>query len=261
MVNIPNRSQSAGIPVQYDDVITAVDVQLITGNVPDLLVEDLRAAPNLNLLALTVVGLDANDRIAQATSGAEATGVLTFTGVGTAAETVTIGSQVYTLRAAPTTVGNEVKIGATAAETAANLAAAINGSAGAGTLYGSATLPHQDVTASTAGAVLTVTSKLFGAGANAIATTETSAAASFGGATLAGGTVPAVRPIGIILADLVTDASGKHKGVPVYRQGCFNPDALVWHGSFSNDAEKFQAFRGAPTPTNIIIRRPKTASV
>ena len=81
-----------------------------------------------------------------ATAGV-ATGELTFAGVGIADETITIGNKVYTLKAAPTTLANEVLIGATAAATAANLIAAINGTGTPGTQYGSLTTPHTQVSA------------------------------------------------------------------------------------------------------------------
>lgn len=76
--------------------------------------------------------------------------------------------------------------------------------------------------------------------------------------------VPAVLtttpPIGVLVVDVTSGASGTLKGVPVYRAGCFNPDRLIWPATINTDALKFAAFRGAPTPTNIIIRRPKQAT-
>jgi len=42
--------------------------------------------------------------------------------------------------------------------------------------------------------------------------------------------------------------------IAVMRSGCFNPAALNWDASYSTDALKAAAFRGAPTPTNIVIR-------
>lgn len=68
-----------------------------------------------------------------------------------------------------------------------------------------------------------------------------------------------VAAVGVLVAPLAVGGVGK--GVAVYRAGCFNPDALVWDASYSTDAHKFNAFNGAPTPTNIVIRRPKTATV
>jgi hypothetical protein len=77
--------------------------------------------------------------------------------------------------------------------------------------------------------------------------------------------VPAVsgttQAIGITVAAIVTDASTTYKGAPVYRAGCFNPDRINWPASYDTEAEKFAAFNGAPTPTSIVIRRPKSGSV
>lgn len=41
----------------------------------------------------------------------------------------------------------------------------------------------------------------------------------------------------------------------VWYSGCFNQDALVWDASFTTDALKQAAFRGAPTPTTIIVAK------
>lgn len=77
--------------------------------------------------------------------------------------------------------------------------------------------------------------------------------------------VPAVsgvtQAIGILVIAVSTSASTTYQGAPVYRAGCFNPDAINWPASYDTEAEKFSAFDGAPTPTNIIIRRPKTQTV
>lgn len=70
-----------------------------------------------------------------------------------------------------------------------------------------------------------------------------------------------VQAIGILVAAVATSASTTYQGAAVYRTGCFNPDALNWPASYDTEAEKFSAFDGAPTPTNIIIRRPKTQTV
>jgi len=69
------------------------------------------------------------------------------------------------------------------------------------------------------------------------------------------------QAIGFTVAAITTDASTNYKGAPVYRAGVVNPDKLNWPASYDTDAEKFAAFNGAPPPTNIIVRRPKTASV
>lgn len=77
--------------------------------------------------------------------------------------------------------------------------------------------------------------------------------------------VPAVagttQAIGITVVGITTTASTTYKGVPVYRGGCFNPDTLNWPSSYNTDALKFGAFNGAPTPTNIIVRRPRQHTI
>lgn len=70
--------------------------------------------------------------------------------------------------------------------------------------------------------------------------------------------VPAV--LGTVVAiGVVTQAVAAPTGagvtVPVFFAGCFNPDALVWDASYDTDAKKATAFRGAPSPTRILIRK------
>lgn len=194
------------------------------------------------------------------TAGGVASGALTFSGVGTANDTVTIGARVYTLVAAPD-AANEVKIGASAAATAANLAAAVNGSATAITAgdVGPGTTAHADVTATVAGAVVTVTAKAAGDEANTIATTESGTNTSWGAATLTGGDDDAaVKPFGITTAPVVT-LGGERTTIDVYRKGHWDMDALVWHASFDTDAKKKQAFEGSLSP-NIFVSKKKYAS-
>jgi hypothetical protein len=263
MVTIPQRADQAGIPRQYDDVVTGIWVALITGDEPEVVTRDMTVAANQTILARTVVGLDANGNIVPASSTVEAANDLTMTAAPTAGETVVIGGQTYTFRAAPTTVANEVKIGASTAESVANLIAAINGADGAGTLYGSLTNANADVIASAGAAgVVHVVDKQGGTAPNSIATTETGANMAWATTTLTGGTaLPTTRAIGITVCDVTTGPSGALKGAPIYRAGVFNPLALIWGASYSSEAEKINAFEGAPSPTNIIMRRPKTATV
>lgn len=70
-----------------------------------------------------------------------------------------------------------------------------------------------------------------------------------------------IKPIGISVIAVMTGGTGAKKGAPIYRAGCFNPDALVWPASFDTEAKKQAAFEGSPSPTNIILRRPKTHTV
>ena len=127
--------------------------------------------------------------IASRVAGVKATGTLTAAGVFSGAETVTVGSKVYTMRAALTPAANEVLIGASAEESLRNLKAAINQEAGAGTLYASTTTQNADVEATASAATtLSLRARYSGTAGNSIATTETCANASFGAATLGSGT-------------------------------------------------------------------------
>lgn len=121
-----------------------------------------------------------------ASAAALATQTLTTTGNAVADETVTIGSRTYTWKAA-VDAANQVKVGATAAESLDNLVAAVMAGAGAGTLYGAGTVVHADVTAVRASATLVATAKIKGTAGNALASTETMTLASWGAATFAGG--------------------------------------------------------------------------
>ncbi len=120
--------------------------------------------------------------------GTLATGTLTLTTNPANADTATINAKVYTFKTVLTTTDGDVLIGATTADTAVNLAAAINLDGGAGVLYGALTTRNADVTAVAATNTVVVTDKLGrGAAANAITTTKSSTHIAWGGATLAGG--------------------------------------------------------------------------
>lgn len=74
--------------------------------------------------------------------------------------------------------------------------------------------------------------------------------------------VPAVsgttQAIGITLHAITTDASTNYRGIHVLRVGCLNKDAINWPASYDTDAKKIAAFRGAPSPTQIIVKSVKT---
>lgn len=117
-----------------------------------------------------------------------ATGTLTLTGNAGDTETVTIGTKVYTFQTSLTNVDGNVLIGATASDSLDNLIAAINLSAGAGTLYAAATTANGFVSAAAgAGDTMDVTAIKAGTFGNTIASTETLANGSWGGSTLSGG--------------------------------------------------------------------------
>lgn len=119
-----------------------------------------------------------------------ATGTLTSDlTIPTAADTVTIGGQVYTYRAAVTTTANEVLLGASYTTAFVNLTNAINAGTGSGTTYGSNTVANDFVVATNPTvSTVVLTAKVPGTVGNNIATTEAGSHTSFGAAALAGGT-------------------------------------------------------------------------
>jgi len=117
-----------------------------------------------------------------------ALGTLTFTGQPLNTETVVIAGKTYTFQTALTNVDGNVLIGATTAASIANLQAAINLGAGAGTTYAAAmTVNPEAVCTAITATTLVVKSAVAGAVGNRITTTETLTNASWGGATLASG--------------------------------------------------------------------------
>lgn len=76
---------------------------------------------------------------------------------------------------------------------------------------------------------------------------------SAGVLVLAKTSVTAVVPIGITTAPVVTGV-GQTDRIAIFRTGNFNPAALTWHADYDTAAKKAAAFRGSPTPTNILIR-------
>jgi hypothetical protein len=117
-----------------------------------------------------------------------ATGTVTFTGAPANNGSIDIGGQVYRL----VTALNDpfdVLIGGSVTATAANLVAAINGDAGEGSVYGTGTQAHPDVSAANAAGVVTVTSQVEGTAGNAVVLTEDATNTTVSGSgTLAGGT-------------------------------------------------------------------------
>jgi hypothetical protein len=117
-----------------------------------------------------------------------ATGTLTNTANFANNDTVTTGTKTYTFQTALTNVNGNVLIGASASASLDNLIAAINLGAGSGTVYAAATTANGFVSAAaSAGDTMDVTALVVGSAGNTIATTETSANASWGGSTLSGG--------------------------------------------------------------------------
>jgi hypothetical protein len=212
---------------------------------------------NTDLPIYSVVSYAGNVLALATFAAMAASGELTFSGTGTADDTITIGSTVYTLKAAPTTVAYEVKIGATAAESAANLIAAINAGPGAGTAYGSLTPAHPQVSAAQGSttAKVKVTALMAGDEANTIATTESGTNTSWTATTLDDVDEDLDNaPYGILTAPIKTGA-GETTTVDVYRDGHWSMDALHWHPSFDTDAKKKHAFERSRSPGILVSKK------
>lgn len=164
-----------------------------------------------------------------------ATGVITFSGVGTADDTVTINGHVITLKASGAT-GAQINIGASAALTAQALKTYIN-----------AHPEETGVVASGAAAAITLTAIEPGIVGNDITTTESGTGASFGAATLTGGSEESEnKPVGFAAQPIAANSKG-----PSFVGGVFNHEALKWPASVSTLAARKVAFAG----TNIGVRK------
>lgn len=130
-----------------------------------------------------------NDGTGGTTSaGVQATQTLTGTDVFSDGETITVDETVYTMKTTLTGEAYEVLIGASLAVSLDNLKSAINASAGEGTTYGTGTVAHPTVTATTNTDTTQVVEAIeIGTAGNSIATTETADNASWGAETLESG--------------------------------------------------------------------------
>lgn len=113
----------------------------------------------------------------------------TLTG-GTDAETITIGSKVYTMKTALTGSANEIFIGATLTASLLNIKNAINTEDDyLGKTFGFGTVAHTQVVATASdGTTFTIFGRVVGTSLNAVATTETCTDGAFADTTLGGGT-------------------------------------------------------------------------
>lgn len=136
----------------------------------------------LRFIEESVIGVTPDDSV-------KATGTLTASTNFANAETVTIGTKVYTFQTTLTNVDGHVDIGADLTASLLNLLRAINNSGGVpGTDYAASTEAHPSVSAISSNATTLVVRALIGGTAgNSIATTEVCTNAAWGAATLASG--------------------------------------------------------------------------
>lgn len=142
--------------------------------------------------------------------GDKATSTITVTSNATNGKIFVIGERTYKFVTALSTgpaVANEIKIGDTLADTKANIIAAINGAAGAGTTYGTGTVANTQVVASAGGTgAVIITAILAGVAGNAIATTTDDSACAWTSTVMAGGVDPLTVDIGATGAYVINAA-------------------------------------------------------
>ncbi len=160
----------------------------ITGtNDQGQIISESLAGPNAGTVSTVRDYLTITQIAVDATWGVNATNTLTLLGNAVAAETVTLGTQVYTWDAAPS-APDEVLVGADADASIDNLIAAINNAAGEGTLYGTGTAQNTFASAVAGGGdTMDVVSLIGGTAGNATATTEAMGDGDWDTATLLGG--------------------------------------------------------------------------
>lgn len=144
--------------------------------------------PNDSEAFQTIDGLSPDDDNFVEAALVAAIGTLTLTAVPLNTETVTLGSKTYTFQTVLVDAANNVLIGADEEASLDNLKAAVNGEAGAGTLYGTATVINTDASLTDLpGDQVLATAITPGAAGNSLATTETVTGGSWSAATLLGG--------------------------------------------------------------------------
>jgi len=146
-------------------------------------------------------------------AGVAATGTLTSTANFANGETVTIDAKVYTFQTVLTDVDGNVNIGGTQALSMENLRRAINLDGIAGTDYATSMTLHPTVSATDTATTTDVTAKKAGTFGNSIATTETAGNASWGGATLSGGSGGDVVVLSVAGSEAPTDTAAIGTGL------------------------------------------------
>lgn len=159
-----------------------------------------------------------------------ATGSITLSAVGTAADTVTIDGVAITLSAAPA-AAHDALIGASATATAQAIKAVIN-----------ADPESFHVIASGAAAVLTLTAIEPGVGGNAITLAKSSTAIAVSAATMAGGSDQTDNNAFAIAAQPIPAGT---RG-PYFTGGIFNVDAINWPTTAATIEQRKAAFDGTP---------------
>ena len=176
---------TATLPVVLGDTVTiGTDTYVIAGDSSNP--KNINISGGTKTKATGVLTLTGN-----IVPGVHAESVLTSDGtVPSSGDTVTIGDETYTFVSSLSdpAIPFEVVIGTSAATALDNLKAAINLSAGAGSVYGTGTTKNTSVVATdNTDTTQKVVARVPGTAGNSIAVSETSNHLSWGGSTLGGG--------------------------------------------------------------------------
>jgi hypothetical protein len=219
---------------QNADEGTFTPAELFAGEEPIVTRGGETVALGQNLAAKQIVAMNEDgELVAWAPTTGAATGLLTFTGVGTANDTVTINGQAITLVAASAAT-YEATIGGTATLTAQAVKTIINA--------------HPDVfgvVASGAAAALTLTAIEPGVAGNSITTAESGTNTTIGAVTLTGGSEETeAKPYGVLI-EAINATSVAKTGATCYHGGVFNHAALTWPAGLTTfAARKLALYRG-----------------
>lgn len=140
-------------------------------------------------------------------------------------------------------------------------AAVLTGATGTGTKF--------QVNATVLGGIITALGSLVVEGSYTVNPTDLTAEPLVGpgsgpGHSLTGATVAitmeqnevvteGIVALGVTAIALTTAIGDDSESLPIYFQGNFNKNHLVFDSSFTDDAEKYRAFQGAPSPTQITV--------
>lgn len=176
---------TATLPVVLGDTVTiGTDIYVIAGDSSNS--KNINISGGTKTKATGVLTLTGN-----IVPGVHAESVLTSDGtIPSSGDTVTIGDETYTFVSSLSdpAIPFEVVIGTSAATALDNLKAAINLSAGVGSVYGTGTTKNTSVVATdNTDTTQKVVARVPGTAGNSIAVSETSNHLSWGGSTLGGG--------------------------------------------------------------------------
>lgn len=192
---------------------TAQTLVVVSSSESDDNIDD-KAAATLTLTGAITPGVHAD-----ITLTSDATNV-------TDSDTVTLATHVYTFVDTLSGSADEVLIGADAATSLANLKAAINGAAGAGTIYGTGTTAHASVVATTLTATtLVIRARAAGTAGNSIASTETSSHLSFNDTSLDNGVAAETVTIGSKTYSFVAELTESLGATAVANEVLFGADS------------------------------------